>query len=210
MVEVICTVCGINFKKFNSQVGMSNYCSKECKLTTKPPEKIKKPKSPPLWGDKEYVKEYNKKRRENNPNYANESYKKNREKILRMSKIRHENDPTKRTSYMIRRRARENELPDVFTTEDWRFCLNYWSNSCVVCGRSVGENNTIAADHWIPLSHPESPGTVPWNIIPLCHGEKGCNNSKGNKQLIEWLIKKIGESDASILIDKVNEYFSLF
>lgn len=232
LMNVLCTNCGKLFSKRKHKICENNYCSLECKIERSKGRNFiecdfchtffhKKPSSVknrnycsnvcrlsaihvdlPKWENYEYIRDYNNK-------YSRSWYMKNRKRILENAKIRHKKDPTKRTSYMIRRRARENELPDNFTSNDWEFCLKWWNYSCAVCGRPSGESHIIAADHWIPISKSDSPGTVVWNIIPLCHGRKGCNNSKGGKDPIEWLIKKIGEGNANILINRINEYFSL-
>jgi hypothetical protein len=96
-------------------------------------------------------------------------------------------------AYIVRKRR----LPDTFTEQDWQRALDYWDHKCAVCGRPRGLWHTLAADHWVPLTSPECPGTVPTNIIPLCHGEGGCNNSKGKKMPDAWLKQKLGPKQAS-------------
>lgn len=108
-----------------------------------------------------------------------------------------------------RRRARKHNLPDNFSAQDWQFCLKYWGNRCAVCGRPRGLWHRIAADHWIPLSSPECPGTVPKNIVPLCHGIDGCNNRKYHKMPMEWLISEYGERKARRIAERIDEYFAI-
>src|SRR5512141_2961524 len=92
-------------------------------------------------------------------------------------------------AYVLRKR----KLPDTFTDQDWQRALEYWDYKCAVCGRPRGLWHTLAADHWIPLSDPECPGTIPTYIVPLCHGEGGCNNSKRSRSPQAWLEAKLGE-----------------
>lgn len=110
-----------------------------------------------------------------------------------------------------RRRSRRQKLPDSFTNADWRRALEYFHHCCAVCGRQLKDlfdTHTAAADHWIPLSYDgENPGTVPTNIVPLCHGENGCNNSKTNKLPDEWLIQRFGKRKAKQVMKRVQEYF---
>lgn len=100
-----------------------------------------------------------------------------------------------------RRRARENAVPATFTAHEWQATLEYFGNKCAVCGRS---DLKLAADHWIPVT--KGGGSTPDNIIPLCQGRRGCNNSKGNKDAGEWLVKKFGERDGQEISRRINQY----
>jgi len=117
-------------------------------------------------------------------------------------------------TFQQRRRARKHNLPNLFTSNDWQTALDYFDNRCAVCGRPAGFWHTLAADHWIPLSdpRPDNPGTVPWNIVPLCHskfdGEGGCNNSKSNHDALEWLTKRVGGRKAKKIIHRICNYFN--
>jgi len=115
--------------------------------------------------------------------------------------------PSANRIYDQRREARKRALPDSFTAEDWRRCLEYFNNCCAVCGRSQGLWHTISADHWTPLSASNCPGTVPSNIVPLCSGQNGCNNSKNKQKPETWLLRKFGELKAQEIINRINQYF---
>jgi len=67
-----------------------------------------------------------------------------------------------------------------------------------------------SADHWIPLSYKgdDNPGTVATNIIPLCHGIGGCNNSKNATMPDEWLKRKFGTRKSNQIKLQIQEYFS--
>lgn len=122
------------------------------------------------------------------------------------------NNPERAKVTIQRRKARKNNLPDTLTSVDWQRCLNYFGGCCAVCGRPPGLWHTLAMDHWIPLSSPDCPGTVPTNIIPLCHskkdGEECCNNTKGARPPREWLIFRFGKRKASIILKRIEDYFS--
>jgi hypothetical protein len=114
-----------------------------------------------------------------------------------------------------RHRARKLELPSSFTNEDWQQALEYFGGCCAVCGRPPDFWRYLAQDHFIPLSdpRPDNPGTVAWNIIPLCHsrsgapvGDIGCNLSKGNKNPEIWLISKFGKRKAKAILKRISEY----
>lgn len=117
------------------------------------------------------------------------------------------NNPDKTTAMKQRRRARKNNLPDCLNSLDWRGALDYFGGFCAVCGRPPGLWHTLAMDHWIPLSNPECPGTIPTNIVPLCHGVDGCNNSKQNKPPEQWLIQRFGERKTKKILRRIHDYF---
>lgn len=109
-----------------------------------------------------------------------------------------------------RRRARQLALPNTLTIQQWNTCLEYFEYKCAVCGRSETNKLKLAADHWIALSdvRENNPGTVAANIIPLCHGESGCNNSKLNRDVEEWLQLKYSNDEVKIILKRIKDYFS--
>lgn len=110
------------------------------------------------------------------------------------------------------RLARKRGKPDAFSKADWLRCIKYFNYQCAACGRLADSQHIIAMDHWIPLSHPDCPGTIPTNIIPLCHsikgGNDGCNNAKSNRDAHEWLIFTFGEQKAADIENLVQKYFA--
>lgn len=109
------------------------------------------------------------------------------------------------------RKARQHDLPEGLTADEWGFALQYFDNCCAVCGRPAGLWHTIAQDHWIPVSanNDANPGTVATNIVPLCHGYDGCNNSKHDKPADEWLIGAYGKRKAGQIMKRIEEYFTI-
>lgn len=107
------------------------------------------------------------------------------------------------------RRARKLGLPTTFTANEWRACLEYWHHTCAVCGRPAGFWHTLAIEHWIPLSSTQenNPGNVRSNIVPLCHGVNGCNNSKGTHDPADWLTRKFGKRKANQILKRIKAYF---
>lgn len=106
-----------------------------------------------------------------------------------------------------RRMARKRSLPDTMTHQQWIECLTYFNHACAVCGKPVGLWHTLAMDHWIPMNNDKCPGTVVKNIVPLCHGRGGCNNSKGVKDALEWLTSKYGKRRAGQIMKRIQAYF---
>lgn len=111
--------------------------------------------------------------------------------------------------YQTRRRLRgSRSQPIAFRSEDWKYALRYFDGCCAVCGRPPGLWHSIAMDHWIPLSSPDCPGTIPTNIVPLCHGLDGCNNSKCNRNAEEWLVERYGAIKAKKILHRIQAYFA--
>lgn len=137
--------------------------------------------------------------KQNNP----EKYRERREKYRR-------NNPDVVRAYHSRRRARKLDLLDSFTAADWQYAVNHFGGHCAVCGQQPGLWHTLAADHWIPLASPDCPGTVAWNIVPLCHATKdgagGCNNSKGSKPPAEWLAGAFGKRKGRAILKRIERY----
>lgn len=109
-----------------------------------------------------------------------------------------------------RREARIKSLPIAFDHSEWQRALEYFNGCCAVCGRQLNDlfgEHTAAADHWIPLASSDCPGTIPTNIVPLCHGVGGCNNSKSNTQPYEWLVSKFGKRKAAEINARIQAYF---
>jgi hypothetical protein len=109
----------------------------------------------------------------------------------------------------MKRRARHHNLPDSFTSVQWSRCLDHFQHRCAACGRPAGLWHTLAGDHWVAIAdlRPDNPGTVAWNIVPLCHGIGGCNNSKGDKDPVEWLNGRYGKRKAAEILKRITDYF---
>ena len=82
-----------------------------------------------------------------------------------------------------RRAARLKASPNTLTEREWQRCLAYFEHYCVYCGRHEKECGTLQQDHFIPLSHPECPGTVAHNIVPAC---SSCNSIKSDRTYEDW------------------------
>ncbi len=100
-----------------------------------------------------------------------------------------------------RRRAIQSDLPAAFTEKDWLYAQSYFNGRCAVCEAG----GKLHADHWIPLTAPNCPGTVTTNIVPLC---QSCNSSKSNKQPGEWLAMTFDADDAEMLLKKMEAFFN--
>jgi hypothetical protein len=106
----------------------------------------------------------------------------------------------------IRRVARKRDLPDTLTVADWQSALDYFGGCCAACGRPRGLWHTLAADHWIPLT--KGGPTTPDNIVPLCQGINGCNNTKHNRAPVDWLIERFGKRKARVIQRRIEAYLN--
>lgn len=107
-----------------------------------------------------------------------------------------------------RREARKKALPSTFIEENWLNALDYFAGRCAACNRPInGLFHTAHADHWVALSSPDCPGTVATNIVPLCGGQGGCNQSKKDRDPEEWLKSKFGTRKAKEILARINAYF---
>lgn len=110
------------------------------------------------------------------------------------------NNPASYRASMQRRAARKKSLPDTLTANDWRVCLDYWRHQCCVCG----SRQKLCAEHWIPLSSPNCPGTVVSNIVVMC---LSCNSSKHNSVAELWLVGRLGNHEAGKVLKRIEAYF---
>lgn len=153
-----------------------------------------------LWAEwyktnTEYARAASRKFKADNPNHVrerNKRYRHTHPERIRVFKSRRED----------RKRSRTNDLSD----EQWVNALQHFGGCCAVCGRPPGLWHIIAMDHWIPLSSPDCPGTIVTNIIPLCHGVGGCNNSKKDRMPSAWLLWKFGKREARVIEAKIMAY----
>jgi len=125
-------------------------------------------------------------------------------------------NPAKTRAKEHRRRATERALPSQWTSADAQRMLAYWDNCCAICSQHVEPNNAfyyLAQDHWIPITSPECPGTVPWNMLPLCHSKigntAGCNSAKSNADPIEWLHRLYPDDPKLVakILARIAKYF---
>lgn len=134
----------------------------------------------------------------------------NKERVTKYRKQWASKNRDKRRISVRNRRARQRNLPNTLTLTEWTQCLDYFNGCCAVCGRPLQDlfgTHIAAADHYIPLLHPDCPGTTALNIIPLCNGEDGCNQSKGSKHPEQWLVERFGRRKANRILGRIQAYF---
>jgi hypothetical protein len=139
--------------------------------------------------------------------YAKAYYEATKERFRPHKLAYNANNKIKKAHLQSKRRARKHSLPDTFTEEQALFCRQYFHYTCAICEREESFVFTIGMDHWEPLAAEDCPGTVATNILPLCHGTGGCNNSKGQKHPHAWIMQRFGQRKAAALLRKIEAYF---
>lgn len=107
-----------------------------------------------------------------------------------------------------KREAKKKSLPSTFTHKHAALAINYFNGLCAVCERPLRDlfgTHTASWDHWIPLS--KDGGSTPDNMVPLCIGVDGCNNSKRHTMPDEWLIKRFGVRRGKQILKRINTFF---
>lgn len=134
-------------------------------------------------------------------------YHRHHEKNLIRQREYRKNNPHVYVAAIHKRRARKLALPDTFTPHHWLLCLEYWHYCCAVCGNQLRDlfgNVKPHADHWIPIEHPECPGTTPDNMICLCNS---CNSRKNDIPPLEWLNRIYSKNKTGEILKRIEAYF---
>jgi len=178
------------------------------------PEKVREYKRVYRETNSEKEREYARVYKAANPEKereANRVYRAaNPEKVREAVRVWRAANPEKVRVNDQRRRARKANLPNTLTAAEWYYAIDYFHGCCAVCGRqlkNLDKTRRGSADHWIPLS--KGGGTTADNIVPLCSGEDGCNNRKGNKDPEVWLAQQFGKRKARVILKRILEYFEL-
>lgn len=228
-----CTTCGIEKplteeffpKRQDSKTGFRRQCH-ECQSEHKKRyrnaniEKVHAKDKRWYATNAERKRENSKRYRAANPESAKRYYTENAARLLENNKRwRAENaeqrrkynkrwqqaNPDKERAKKHRRRAFKRNLLATFTKHDWDVCLSFFDSRCAYCGRPAGLWHTLAQDHFVALING---GTyTPDNIVPACHGDGGCNNSKCARDPQEWLIDKFGKRKAAKILARIKAYF---
>jgi 5-methylcytosine-specific restriction endonuclease McrA len=100
--------------------------------------------------------------------------------LQRAREIRSKN-PERFRAYCNSRRARERNLPNTYTAEQWDICKNHFNNFCAYCG----EEKPLEQEHFLALS--KGGEYTHNNIIPVC---KSCNSGKQDNDFFDWYPKQ--------------------
>lgn len=220
-----CTKCGTTYpatpEYFNRKRRRFNGLSPWCKPCDRKQARRHAIENPDMARDRrrrwaasnrDYARSYYEKNAEVLKKRSRQWNKDNAEKKSQTGRVYRESNPASpeaRRQSKQRRRARKRSLAATFTSEQWQRSLDYFGGCCAACNRPInGLFHAAHADHWIPLSSPDCPGSVASNMIPLCGGQDGCNNSKSNRPPTEWLEYKFAPREAKQILARIEAYFA--
>lgn len=84
-----------------------------------------------------------------------------------------------RTYKEVRAHKWRGKIAYDWSAADWAACKAWWGNLCAYCGAG----GKLSQDHFVPLRDPNTPGTVPENMVPAC---LPCDHSKNGRSPYEW------------------------
>ncbi len=118
-----------------------------------------------LWqkNNPENVRKYRKKYRENNPEYQKQY-------------LQTEEGKASAQRGNIKRQAKEREIINTLTSQEWLDILEAYNYRCVYCDVEFEVENMLTKDHIIPLS--KGGHNTKENVVPAC---RSCNSKKYNK-----------------------------
>jgi 5-methylcytosine-specific restriction endonuclease McrA len=116
---------------------------------------------------------------------ALEWYKANRDRGRKKARAYALANPGRRVINEHNRRARILGNGGTFTAAEWQTLKRQYGFRCVGCWKIEAElkllGRTLTPDHIVPLV--KGGMNIIENLQPLCHGQGGCNNSKGSQYL---------------------------
>lgn len=103
-------------------------------------------------------------------------------------------------------------VPHFVKRNFWPYALEYWHDSCAVCGQKADADHKLHVDHWYPAWDWKNHGKpIITNFVPLCgstqKGDKGCNNRKAYRYPDAWLKMEFGEAAAAQKMAEVESFF---
>jgi hypothetical protein len=105
---------------------------------------------------------------------------------------------------LLKRRARKRGLPNAWSVDSAERAKDWFGNRCAVCEAPFGLFTKIHWDHWVSLTNPKCPGTVPTNMVPLC---STCNLQKLNRDAAAWLAFKFNPDEAARVQARIDRFF---
>lgn len=112
-------------------------------------------------------------------------YEKNKEKVRESTKQYRAQHPFEVREWnrqrQQRRRARERNLRNTFTFEDWEEAKKEFNGVCAYCGRG----GKLTQDHFVPVK--DGGGYSADNVLPVC---QWCNKSKNARPFADWYKKQ--------------------
>ena len=127
-------------------------------------------------------KEYREQNKDKIAVYKKEYYEQNKDKILAQKKEYYQSPKGQisRFNKDIKRRAKERELGNGITADQWLECMSFFDWKCAYSGETLTKE-TRSLDHIIPLN--KGGANEIWNVVPMF---RSFNSSKYDRDMIEW------------------------
>lgn len=136
---------------------------------------------------------WQKENREYRKKYLRNYYDINKEKIISNNKLWRKNNPEKRKAFdkkwrktdkgkansirgVTKRRARNKNIINTLTAEEWIYILKKYKFRCAYCGKDFTLFDKETHDHIIPIS--KGGHNIKENVVPAC---RSCNSKKHDK-----------------------------
>ena len=136
--------------------------------------------------------EYNKQWRLKHPKYFKQWNQNHRGEIAKYDKKYNQTPKGKSNSQRTdtKKRAREREMINTLTSEEWLDILKAYNYRCAYCGKEFDENILPTKDHVLPIS--KGGNNIKENVVPAC---RSCNAKKSNKisEQFQPVIKILGK-----------------
>ena len=217
-----CKECGNAFpptdKFFYAQTHCKNGLRPRCKQcdaaktsewVKKNPEKFRKNVHAYKERNREQIRERERIRRAANPEKERARSKKYRlthaEEKSRSNKAWSDKNKDKKRHYAAQRLAKQLELENTFTEQDWQIALDYFHGCCAYCGHTASLFDralVLQKEHFIPVT--QKGGYTPENIIPAC---QTCNTSKNNRHPEQWCVSHFGKKHGGLILERIEKYF---
>lgn len=136
---------------------------------------------------KDYCKQYHLDHKKERNEYGEQWRLINREKICKRQKQYLQTKAGKANNQRghSKRKAREKNIINTLTAEEWIDILKKYKFRCAYCGKEFTLFDRETRDHVIPIS--KGGDNIKENIVPAC---KSCNSKKKNKILLKGGVRK--------------------
>lgn len=111
-------------------------------------------------------------------------------------------NPAKVQMYRRSYEAKKRSLPNDFSAQQWKHCLEWWNHTCAYCGSQQSFWFVLEQEHYVPVT--SQGGYTVNNIVPAC---VHCNTSKGNKPAEAWLLSRNAKPKTKQILDRITVYF---
>lgn len=106
-----------------------------------------------------------------------------------------------------RKRSNRRGKPAAFSARDWLRIVYAFDFRCAYCKRSFyrKRGRGLTLEHIVPLSDPDSPGTVKANVICAC---QDCNEAKHEQDIVTFVYSQQPPEQAAATLARIQRNIS--